>query len=123
MIFDCVSYIYFFFFEFACNPLNSVVIFGNKSMLLAFLTMLFLMCVHHPFLQIFNMYNNVGVQPAGNQPPFPPQASPFGNAFSGASSGLIRSGLSAYGEKIFGSSSEYVQSNVSISILAFHVSG
>ena len=62
------------------------------------------------------MYNNVGAQPGGQQPPFPPQASPFGNAFSGASSGLIRSGLSAYGEKIFGSSSEYVQSNVSTCI-------
>ncbi|KAJ1435434.1 Yif1 family [Sesbania bispinosa] len=38
---------------------------------------------------------------------------PFGNAFNvaGASSGLIRGGLSAYGEKILGSSSEYVQSN------------
>lgn len=42
-----------------------------------------------------------------------PQPSPFGNAFSGPGSGLIRSGLGAYGEKIFGSSSEYVQSNVS----------
>ncbi|CAO2830394.1 unnamed protein product [Amaranthus hypochondriacus] len=59
------------------------------------------------------MYNNVAAQPGGQQPPFPPQASPFGNAFSRASSGLIRSGLSAYGEKIFGSSSEYVQSNIS----------
>lgn len=63
--------------------------------------------------QIVNMYNNVGVQPGGQQPTFPPQASPFGTAFSGTSSGLLRSGLSAYGEKIFGSSSEYVQSNVS----------
>ncbi|XP_021740477.1 protein YIF1B-like [Chenopodium quinoa] len=62
------------------------------------------------------MYNNVGVQPggqAGQQPQFPPQASPFGTAFTGAGSGLLRSGLSAYGEKIFGSSSEYVQSNIS----------
>lgn len=63
------------------------------------------------------MYNNnninVGVQPGGPQPQFPPQASPFGKEFYGAGSGLIRGGLSAYGEKILGSSSEYVQSNIS----------
>lgn len=41
------------------------------------------------------------------------QPNPFGNAFYGAGSGLIRGGLGAYGEKILGSSSEYVQSNVS----------
>ncbi|KAJ8428609.1 hypothetical protein Cgig2_026154 [Carnegiea gigantea] len=62
------------------------------------------------------MYNNnnanVGAQPGGQQPAFPPQASPFGNPFYGASSGLIRGGLSAYGERILGSSSEYVQSNL-----------
>ncbi|XP_021714445.1 protein YIF1B-A-like [Chenopodium quinoa] len=58
------------------------------------------------------MYNNVGAQPGGQETSFP-QAIPFGNAFSGATSGLISSGLSAYGEKIFGSSSEYVQSNIS----------
>lgn len=38
---------------------------------------------------------------------------PFGNAFYGSGSGLIRGGLGAYGEKILGSGSEYVQSNVS----------
>ncbi|KAL2932083.1 Protein YIF1B [Bienertia sinuspersici] len=59
------------------------------------------------------MYNNVGAQRPGQQPPFPPQANPFGTTFSGAGSGLLRSGLTAYGEKIFGSSSEYVQSNIS----------
>lgn len=38
---------------------------------------------------------------------------PKSNPFSAAGSGLIRGGLGAYGEKIFGSGSEYVQSNVS----------
>ncbi|KAI4364304.1 hypothetical protein MLD38_020415 [Melastoma candidum] len=58
------------------------------------------------------MYNNPGVQPGAPKPPTNPQPNPFGNAFYGAGSGLIRSGLGAYGEKIFGSSSEYV-SNIS----------
>ena len=53
------------------------------------------------------MYNN------NNMTQAVPQPNPFGNPFSGPGSGLIRSGLGAYGEKIFGSSSEYVQSNVS----------
>ena len=62
------------------------------------------------------MYNNMGTQPGVPRPPVnaanaPPN--PFGNAFYGAGSGLIRGGLGAYGEKILGSSSEYVQSNVS----------
>uniref|UniRef100_A0A7N2RCC9 Uncharacterized protein n=1 Tax=Quercus lobata TaxID=97700 RepID=A0A7N2RCC9_QUELO len=62
------------------------------------------------------MYNNVGTQPGVPRPPVnaanaPPN--PFGNAFYGAGSGLIRGGLGAYGEKILGSSSEYVQSNIS----------
>ncbi|KAK1356708.1 Integral membrane HRF1 family protein [Heracleum sosnowskyi] len=61
------------------------------------------------------MYNNIGNQQGV---PRPPQAqntmqSPFGDAFYGAGSGLIRGGLGAYGEKILGSSSEYVQSNIS----------
>lgn len=38
---------------------------------------------------------------------------PKSNPFSAAGSGLIRGGLGAYGEKIFGSGSEYVQSNIS----------
>ncbi|EPS67393.1 hypothetical protein M569_07384, partial [Genlisea aurea] len=42
-----------------------------------------------------------------------PQPIPFGDGFYGGSSGFIRSGLGAYGEKILGSSSEYVQSNIS----------
>ncbi|KAI4378774.1 hypothetical protein MLD38_016207 [Melastoma candidum] len=58
------------------------------------------------------MYNNPGMQPGAPRPPTNPQPNPFGNAFYGAGSGLIRSGLGAYGEKIFGSSSEYV-SNIS----------
>ncbi|KAJ8434911.1 hypothetical protein Cgig2_003350 [Carnegiea gigantea] len=57
------------------------------------------------------MYNNVGA--GGQQLPFASQASPLGTPFYGAGSGFIRTGLSAYGERIFGSSSEYVQSNIS----------
>ncbi|KAL5543156.1 hypothetical protein UlMin_010866 [Ulmus minor] len=65
------------------------------------------------------MYSNVGAQPGISIPPgvaIPPpnsQPNPFGNTFYGAGSGLIRGGLGAYGEKILGSSSEYVQSNIS----------
>ncbi|XP_010326329.1 uncharacterized protein [Solanum lycopersicum] len=55
------------------------------------------------------MYDNLGAQPGGSSANT--QANPFGNAFSGASSGFIRGGLGAYGEKILGSSSHYVQSN------------
>ncbi|KAL9275142.1 Retrovirus-related Pol polyprotein from transposon TNT 1-94-like protein [Drosera capensis] len=62
-----------------------------------------------------NMYNNLGNQPGPGVPQqgyyVPPN--PFENGLYGAGSGLIRSGLGAYGEKILGSSSEYVQSNVS----------
>uniref|UniRef100_A0A7N0TPS1 Uncharacterized protein n=1 Tax=Kalanchoe fedtschenkoi TaxID=63787 RepID=A0A7N0TPS1_KALFE len=59
------------------------------------------------------MYTGMGGQPGVPGPPPNPQPNPFGNAFAGASSGLIRGGLGAYGEKILGSSSEYVQSNIS----------
>lgn len=62
------------------------------------------------------MYDNHGNPPGGPGGPRPPlntPQTPFGNPFYGASSGLIRGGLGAYGEKILGSSSEYVQSNVS----------
>ncbi|XP_058082568.1 uncharacterized protein LOC131230679 isoform X1 [Magnolia sinica] len=58
------------------------------------------------------MYDNLGSQPGVPRPPMNPQPNPFGNTFYGAGSGLIRGGLGAYGEKILGSSSEYVQSNV-----------
>lgn len=60
------------------------------------------------------MYNNNGNQPGTQRTPASAHPTPFGNSFYGASSGLIRGGLGAYGEKILGSSSEYVQSNVSI---------
>lgn len=63
------------------------------------------------------MYNNMGPQPGMPRPPGNPEPGPFGNPFTGAGSGLIRSGLGAYGERILGSSSEYVQSNVSESFL------
>lgn len=59
------------------------------------------------------MYNNAGAQPGVPRPPANSQPNPFGTTFYGAGSGLIRGGLGAYGEKILGSSSEYVQSNVS----------
>ncbi|CAK7322627.1 unnamed protein product [Dovyalis caffra] len=59
------------------------------------------------------MYNNVGPQPGVPRPPINPQPTPFGSTFYGAGSGLIKGGLGAYGEKILGSSSEYVQSNIS----------
>lgn len=62
------------------------------------------------------MYNNVrpqlGVPQFQPQLPTSSQPNVFGNAFNAAGSGLIRGGLGAYGEKIFGSSSEYVQSNI-----------
>jgi len=67
------------------------------------------------------MYNNVrpqlGVPQFQPQLPTSSQPNVFGNAFNAAGSGLIRGGLGAYGEKIFGSSSEYVQSNVCITVL------
>ncbi|MCI62735.1 putative protein YIF1A, partial [Trifolium medium] len=58
------------------------------------------------------MYNNLGSQPGVVPPPTSAQPNPFGSAFQVAGSGLIRGGLGAYGGKILGSSSEYVQSNV-----------
>ncbi|KAF8388590.1 hypothetical protein HHK36_027267 [Tetracentron sinense] len=66
-----------------------------------------------PFCHITAMYENLGTQPGVPRPPLNPEPNPFGNPFSGASSGLIRGGLGAYGERILGSSSEYVQSNIS----------
>ncbi|XP_058077838.1 uncharacterized protein LOC131226141 isoform X3 [Magnolia sinica] len=57
------------------------------------------------------MFDNPGSQVGAQVPSLNPQPNPFGNTFSGTGSGLIRGGLGAYGEKILGSSSEYVQSN------------
>ncbi|CAL0299107.1 unnamed protein product [Lupinus luteus] len=59
------------------------------------------------------MYNDVGSRPGVPPNSIPSQPNPFGNAFNVAGSGLIRGGLGAYGGKILGSSSEYVQSNIS----------
>ncbi|XP_054804434.1 uncharacterized protein LOC129307480 isoform X1 [Prosopis cineraria] len=59
------------------------------------------------------MYNNIGSQTVAPQPPARSGPNPFGNTFHVAGSGIIRGGLGAYGEKILGSSSEYVQSNIS----------
>ncbi|KAH7653901.1 Yif1 family protein [Dioscorea alata] len=56
------------------------------------------------------MNDNIG-NPAGIQRPHPP--GPFGNAFYGTGSGIIRGGLGAYGERFLGSSSEFMQSNIS----------
>ncbi|XP_068645924.1 uncharacterized protein [Aristolochia californica] len=59
------------------------------------------------------MYENMGSEAGMQGPPLNPQPNPFGNTFYDAGSGLIRGGLGAYGERIFGSSSQYVQSNIS----------
>ncbi|ONK65286.1 uncharacterized protein A4U43_C07F35570 [Asparagus officinalis] len=56
---------------------------------------------------------DLGGHPGSQRPPLNPQANPFGNAFYGAGSGIIRGGLGAYGEKFLGSSSEFMQSNIS----------
>ncbi|XP_068662908.1 uncharacterized protein [Aristolochia californica] len=59
------------------------------------------------------MYENMGSQAGMQGLPLNPQPNPFGNTFYDAGSGLIRGGLGAYGERILGSSSQYVQSNIS----------
>ena len=59
------------------------------------------------------MHDNLGAQQGVPRPPTNLQSNPFGNAFYGAGSGFINGGLGAYGERILGSGSEYVQSNVS----------
>jgi hypothetical protein len=64
------------------------------------------------FCLAVRMYNNLGAQPGVVPPQTSAQPNPFGSAFQVAGSGLIRGGLGAYGGKILGSSSEYVQSNV-----------
>ncbi|KAK1276902.1 hypothetical protein QJS04_geneDACA005747 [Acorus gramineus] len=59
------------------------------------------------------MYDNIGNQAGMQRRPMNPQPNPFGTTLSGAGSGFIRGGLSAYGEKFLGSSSEFMQSNIS----------
>jgi protein transport protein YIF1 len=58
------------------------------------------------------MYDRYGNSPGMQMPPPNPQPGQFGNAFNGPSSGLIRTGLEAYGGKFLDSSSEFMQSNV-----------
>uniref|UniRef100_A0A0C9QWI7 TSA: Wollemia nobilis Ref_Wollemi_Transcript_4169_1518 transcribed RNA sequence n=1 Tax=Wollemia nobilis TaxID=56998 RepID=A0A0C9QWI7_9CONI len=59
------------------------------------------------------MSEDLGVQPGMQRPPNT-GPTPFNNTpFQGAGSAFIRDGLGAYGERIFGSSTEYVQSNIS----------
>ncbi|KAF8041358.1 hypothetical protein BT93_A0078 [Corymbia citriodora subsp. variegata] len=59
------------------------------------------------------MYVNPHRQPGAPRPPTHSKPNPFEDGLYGAGSGLIRGGLGAYGEKFLGSSSEYVQSNIS----------
>uniref|UniRef100_A0A452XBJ6 YIF1b n=8 Tax=Triticinae TaxID=1648030 RepID=A0A452XBJ6_AEGTS len=61
------------------------------------------------------MYDNYrNPHPPGMQMPPPnPQPGPYDNPLYGASSGLIKTGLGVYGEKFLGSSSEFMQSNIS----------
>eukprot|EP00249_Psilotum_nudum_P007882 c20888_g1_i1 orf=86-937(+) len=57
-------------------------------------------------------YDEFGMQ-AGVQRPAGPGVPPFNSGFYGAGSDFIRTGLGAYGERIFGTGREYVQSNIS----------
>lgn len=75
-------------------------------------TLLFFLIGCFLFVVAVRMYNNIGSQPGVPQPQASLPPNPFGSAFNVAGSGLIRGGLGAYGGKILGSSSEYVQSNV-----------
>ncbi|KAG8037240.1 hypothetical protein GUJ93_ZPchr0023g33378 [Zizania palustris] len=64
---------------------------------------------------MYNSYGNPpGMQmpPTGQMPSGHPQPGQFDNPFYGAGSGLIRTGLGAYGERFLGSSSEFMQSNI-----------
>ncbi|XP_002988500.2 protein YIF1B [Selaginella moellendorffii] len=56
-------------------------------------------------------YNNFVPQPG--MPGMPPQPPPGSGDSAFYNSDLIRTGLGAYGEKLFGSSKDYVQSNIS----------
>ena len=101
-IFLCILYIYRLMIS-----SSGVVFFSWLHILVFFVVMA---------VKMYNNNNIIGLQSGG---PHPSTRSgpnnPFGSAFHVAGSGLIRGGLGAYGEKILGSSSEYVQSNVSSS--------
>ncbi|CAM6100731.1 unnamed protein product [Calypogeia fissa] len=58
-------------------------------------------------------YNEFGVQPGMQRADGPNPAGGFDDVFYGAGSGFIRSGLGVYGNKILGTSRDYVQSNMS----------
>ncbi|KAH9299650.1 hypothetical protein KI387_031332, partial [Taxus chinensis] len=58
------------------------------------------------------MFEDPGTQPGIQRPPNT-GPNPFNSPFQGAGSAFIRDGLGAYGERIFGTSTEYVQSNIS----------
>ncbi|KAF8389232.1 hypothetical protein HHK36_025925 [Tetracentron sinense] len=57
------------------------------------------------------MYKNAGGHDGVSRSPLNPQANPFGNALYETGSDLIRGELGAYGERLLGTSSEYVQTN------------
>ncbi|CAB4291107.1 unnamed protein product [Prunus armeniaca] len=59
-----------------------------------------------------SMDENLGFQSGPSRPGLNPPSVQFENGFCEASSGLIRGGLGAYGKRICGSSSQYVQSNI-----------
>ncbi|ERN19142.1 hypothetical protein AMTRI_Chr10g7830 [Amborella trichopoda] len=58
------------------------------------------------------MYDNLGAPPGMQRQPSNAPPNALGGPFYGPGSGLIRDGLAAYGGRILGSSSEYLQSNV-----------
>eukprot|EP00897_Mesotaenium_endlicherianum_P008816 jgi/Mesen1/7963/ME000422S07115 len=61
-------------------------------------------------------FEHFGAQPGASHAHMQPQpgdpAAPINDMLYGAGSGFIRSGLGAYGERLFGSSRDYVQSNM-----------
>ncbi|XP_011628246.1 protein YIF1B-B isoform X2 [Amborella trichopoda] len=57
------------------------------------------------------MYDNLGAPPGMQRQPSNAPPNALGGPFYGPGSGLIRDGLAAYGGRILGSSSEYLQSN------------
>lgn len=60
-------------------------------------------------------YNEFGVQPGMQRANGPNPSGGFDDVFYGAGSGFIRNGLGVYGNRILGTSRDYVQSNVSSS--------